>query len=74
MHTITGELYSAKEIEDKLKKGIFTEADLKYIKELGISPTKAQMLRKPPKIGRNEPCGCGSGKKFKKCCLKQSGE
>jgi uncharacterized protein YecA (UPF0149 family) len=20
------------------------------------------------KIGRNDPCGCGSGKKFKKCC------
>lgn len=24
---------------------------------------------KPPKIGRNEPCPCGSGKKYKKCCL-----
>ena len=22
-----------------------------------------------PKVGRNEPCPCGSGKKFKKCCL-----
>ncbi len=21
-----------------------------------------------PKVGRNEPCSCGSGKKFKKCC------
>lgn len=21
-----------------------------------------------PKIGRNAPCGCGSGNKFKKCC------
>jgi uncharacterized protein YecA (UPF0149 family) len=21
-----------------------------------------------PKIGRNDPCSCGSGKKFKKCC------
>ncbi|MDD3234623.1 MAG: SEC-C metal-binding domain-containing protein [Candidatus Omnitrophica bacterium] len=20
------------------------------------------------KVGRNEPCPCGSGKKFKKCC------
>ena len=25
--------------------------------------------RKSPKIGRNDPCFCGSGKKFKKCCL-----
>jgi uncharacterized protein YecA (UPF0149 family) len=22
----------------------------------------------PPKVGRNEPCPCNSGKKFKKCC------
>ncbi|MCB1903860.1 MAG: SEC-C domain-containing protein, partial [Gammaproteobacteria bacterium] len=21
-----------------------------------------------PKVGRNDPCPCGSGKKFKKCC------
>jgi hypothetical protein len=27
------------------------------------------------KVGRNDPCPCGSGKKFKKCCLKkQNGE
>ena len=25
-------------------------------------------VRKQPRIGRNEPCPCGSGKKFKKCC------
>ena len=25
--------------------------------------------RKHPKIGRNDPCPCGSGKKYKKCCL-----
>ena len=24
--------------------------------------------RAPPKVGRNDPCPCGSGKKFKKCC------
>ena len=27
-----------------------------------------QVVRGGPKIGRNEPCPCGSGKKFKKCC------
>ncbi len=26
-------------------------------------------IRSEPKIGRNEPCPCGSGKKYKKCCL-----
>lgn len=24
--------------------------------------------REEPKIGRNDPCSCGSGKKYKKCC------
>jgi len=28
-----------------------------------------QVIRKEPKIGRNSPCPCGSGKKYKKCCL-----
>ncbi len=26
------------------------------------------IVRNHPKIGRNDPCSCGSGKKFKKCC------
>lgn len=26
-------------------------------------------IRKKKKIGRNEPCPCGSGKKYKKCCI-----
>jgi hypothetical protein len=29
----------------------------------------APLVRTGPKIGRNEPCPCGSGKKYKKCCL-----
>lgn len=28
-----------------------------------------QPVKRPPKVGRNDPCPCGSGKKFKKCCL-----
>jgi SEC-C motif-containing protein len=32
---------------------------------LGPPPVKAA-----PKVGRNDPCPCGSGKKFKHCCLK----
>ena len=30
----------------------------------------ARKVRTKPKIGRNAPCPCGSGKKYKKCCLK----
>ncbi len=31
-----------------------------------------QIVRDVPKVGRNDPCPCGSGKKFKKCCGKDS--
>ena len=49
---------------------------------IGIEPDKpediseVQRLLNPPKpkqadpkVGRNDPCPCGSGKKFKKCCM-----
>jgi len=26
-------------------------------------------LPRDPNLGRNDPCSCGSGKKYKKCCL-----
>ncbi|MFV1959360.1 MAG: SEC-C metal-binding domain-containing protein, partial [Planctomycetota bacterium] len=28
----------------------------------------APIRRKTPKVGRNDPCPCGSGRKYKKCC------
>ena len=28
-----------------------------------------QKVRKYPKVGRNDQCPCGSGKKFKNCCM-----
>lgn len=31
-------------------------------------PTKAKRKRNQPKPGRNQPCACGSGVKFKRCC------
>ena len=30
-------------------------------------PAHVQPVRVTPKVGRNEPCPCGSGKKFKNC-------
>jgi preprotein translocase subunit SecA len=35
----------------------------------GGSPARPRSLpAKPGKLGRNDPCSCGSGKKYKKCC------
>jgi len=36
--------------------------------KLDIPAVHPSSLGKPKKLGRNEPCSCGSGKKFKKCC------
>jgi hypothetical protein len=30
-------------------------------------PKQAPVVHQAPKLGRNDPCSCGSGKKFKKC-------
>lgn len=32
-------------------------------------PKPKTVVREEPKLGRNDPCSCGSGKKYKKCCL-----
>ncbi|HEX8949674.1 MAG TPA: YchJ family protein [Dissulfurispiraceae bacterium] len=34
----------------------------------GETVAPQQVVRQTPKIGRNDPCACGSGKKYKKCC------
>ena len=50
-----------------LWNNIYTEEELKRLyKEQKESTT----IRKEKKIGRNDPCPCGSGKKYKKCCGK----
>lgn len=37
-----------------------------------LPPKITPFKRKSPKIGRNDPCPCGSGNKFKKCCLNKN--
>ncbi|MCK9534464.1 MAG: preprotein translocase subunit SecA [Pseudomonas sp.] len=35
---------------------------------LAVEPVAVASVRSEPKMGRNEPCSCGSGKKYKHCC------
>jgi uncharacterized protein len=37
-------------------------------RRLGSSSTNMPMRRQTPKVGRNDPCPCGSGRKYKHCC------
>lgn len=39
-------------------------------KELYKEQKASGTIRKEKKVGRNDPCPCGSGKKYKKCCGK----
>ena len=34
----------------------------------GDTKPKPKVIAKSEKVGRNDPCPCGSGKKYKKCC------
>jgi preprotein translocase subunit SecA len=38
------------------------------VSEAAAAQAKAKPVRNIPKVGRNEPCPCGSGKKYKNCC------
>ena len=48
---------------------IFDEATKK---RLYLEQKKSGTIRKEKKIGRNDPCPCGSGRKYKKCCGKNA--
>jgi uncharacterized protein YecA (UPF0149 family) len=61
MDTRTGEVMPVEEMEDRLAK---SPEDRPFYKLVPY-----QRIR--PKTGRNELCPCGSGKKFKKCCLER---
>ncbi len=37
--------------------------------DYSIASSSSPFIREDRKIGRNEPCPCGSGKKYKKCCM-----
>lgn len=40
------------------------------IPDIQVASVRNEPVRVEPKIGRNDPCPCGSGKKYKKCCGK----
>jgi len=40
------------------------------VSEAAAAVEKAKPVRTGPKVGRNDPCPCGSGKKYKHCCGK----
>ncbi|MFC7440002.1 preprotein translocase subunit SecA [Laceyella putida] len=71
------------EIVKYVMKSVITEEEELEREEVAVNPTavsggsdqeadapKKEPVRRTDKVGRNEPCPCGSGKKYKNCCLK----
>ncbi len=53
--------------EEHHEKALFEKRDGQWIYVEGeVIPET--VVREGPKVGRNDPCPCGSGKKYKKCC------
>jgi SWIM/SEC-C metal-binding protein len=45
--------------------------DISDVKKLlGLKTNNTKTVVNDDKIGRNDPCTCGSGRKYKQCCLK----
>lgn len=59
-------------ISNRNGKTVFTfrmpsQERIDFVEQIKNTP-KGTPLSTPHKVGRNEPCPCGSGKKYKKCC------
>jgi SEC-C motif-containing protein len=48
----------------------FEKSDGSWYFTDGKLVTNKPIVRSGPKVGRNDPCSCGSGQKYKKCCGK----
>ena len=56
----------------KMESNILLDLDEAKRKELYKKQKLSGTVIKGKKIGRNEPCPCGSGKKYKNCCGKNA--
>jgi preprotein translocase subunit SecA len=59
---------SVDEIEEAFQRRKRRELDQARMAGSGDLQTVQQVVRGAAKVGRNDPCPCGSGKKYKKCC------
>ncbi|MBA3916685.1 MAG: SEC-C domain-containing protein, partial [Acidobacteriales bacterium] len=59
---------SVDEIEEAFQRRKRRELDQARMAGSGDLATVQQVVRGAAKVGRNDQCPCGSGKKYKKCC------
>lgn len=60
-----------KEVKEEEFQHKETVAEVEYQgPSTSAEPKKKQPVKRAAKVGRNDSCSCGSGKKFKNCCMK----
>jgi hypothetical protein len=62
------ELYCPEELERALRQPQRAERMAEVYERQNKGTASVPVARATPKLGRNDPCACGSGKKLKKCC------
>ncbi len=69
------EAVEAKSIREQLLRRLATPPLLALPEKSPPRVISGFTVRRPaPKVGRNDPCPCGSGKKYKKCCAEKDAE
>ena len=56
------------ELIEHEERAVFVRDGERWAYLEGSTPVAETFVREAPKVGRNDPCPCGSGKKHKKCC------
>ncbi len=64
----TGETKAALASHSSMSSLVNSRTAIRTGERREASPEKIQVKRVAPKVGRNDPCPCGSGKKYKACC------
>lgn len=60
---------NASESNKNVTTGAITGDTLEALKKAGMMRKTRPLVRDYKKIGRNDPCPCGSGDKYKNCCM-----
>ena len=60
-------------VDDTVRDLVVKNSARKPVQEKKAAPAPQHIVKKEPvkvgkKVGRNDPCPCGSGKKYKHCC------
>jgi len=53
---------------EHLETALFAREEGRWVYTGQLEPKGQTVRRETPKVGRNDPCPCGSGRKYKKCC------